>query len=526
MRTEGRGIMETIESRKTILSEVMKCEKEQLRYIAIDLKSFYASVECIERGLDPLQANLVVADPSRTDKTICLAVSPALKSCGIPGRPRLFEVIRQVREINVWRQQGAPGRKLTGSSIYPSELAKNPTLSLDYIVAPPQMAHYLKKSAEIYGIYLRYIAPEDIYPYSIDEVFIDAGSYLGPYGLTARQLAGKLIREVIKETGITATAGVGTNLYLAKVAMDIEAKHQEADEDGLRIAELDEKGYRRRLWNHTPITDFWRVGRGYAEKLAEYGLYTMGDVALCSVGKLDDVRDEELLYRLFGVNAELLIDHAWGWEPCTMQDIKEYKPKSNSVCSGQVLQCPYTFEKAAIVLREMVDDLALSLTGKGLSTNQLVLTVGYDGKNLSTLRDSERDRYGRQVPRHAHGTANLGKYTASATRFIEAIMSLYEKIVDRNLLIRRLTLSAEHVRMETEVAQEQEMEQIDLFTDYAAKERKREQEKKAEEKEKRLQKALLDIKGKYGKNAILRGTSFLEGATGRERNEQIGGHKA
>ncbi len=527
--------MEDIEGKDTVSKETAKHEKEQMRYIAIDLKSFYASVECIERGLDPLQANLVVADPSRTDKTICLAVSPALKSLGIPGRPRLFEVIQQVKEINVWRQRAAPGQKFAGSSIYVPELAENPALSLDYIVAPPQMAHYLRKSAEIYGIYLRYIAPEDIHPYSIDEVFIDAGAYLETYGLTARQLAGKMMREVIKETGITATAGIGTNLYLAKVAMDIEAKHQEADADSLRIAELDEMEYRRRLWSHTPITDFWRVGRGYAERLAEYGLYTMGDIALCSAGKLDSFRNEELLYRLFGVNAELLIDHAWGWEPCTMQDIKAYKPKSNSVCSGQVLQCPYTFEKAGIVLKEMADDLALSLAGKGLMANQLVLTVGYDIENIRRKRSrkeyaasggSERDRYGREVPRHAHGTANLGKYTASSVCFMEETMNLYERIVDQNLLIRRLTLSAEHVCMEAEVNQEPEMEQLDLFTDYAAKEREREQEKAAEDKERRLQKALLDIKEKYGKNAILRGTSFLEGATGRERNEQIGGHKA
>ena len=527
--------MEDIEGKGTVSKETAKQEKEQMRYIAIDLKSFYASVECVERGLDPLQANLVVADPFRTDKTICLAVSPALKSFGIPGRPRLFEVIQKVKEVNIWRKQAAPEREFTGSSIYAAELAVNPALSLDYIVAPPQMAHYLQKSAEIYGIYLRYIAPEDIHPYSIDEVFIDAGAYLTTYGLTARKLAGKLMREVLKETGITATAGIGTNLYLAKVAMDIEAKHQEADADGLRIAELDEVEYRRRLWSHTPVTDFWRVGRGYAEKLSRYGLYTMGDIALCSAGRLDSFRNEELLYKLFGVNAELLIDHAWGWEPCTMQDIKEYRPKSNSVCSGQVLQCPYIFEKAGIVLREMADDLALSLAGKGLAADQLVLTVGYDIENIrrksnrkeyATSGGSEKDRYGREVPRHAHGTANLGKYTASSTRFIEAAMNLYERIVERNLLVRRLTLSAEHVRMEAEVNQEPEMEQMDLFTDYAVLEKEKEQEKAAEDKERRLQKALLEIKGRYGKNAVLRGTSFLEGATGRERNEQIGGHKA
>ena len=383
-------------------------------YLAIDLKSFYASVECMERGLDPMDTNLVVADLSRTEKTICLAVSPSLKRYGIPGRARLFEVVQKVREANISRKQLAPGHYFSGKSSKDSELRSNPSLAIDYIVAPPQMAHYMKISSKIYEVYLKYVAPEDIHVYSIDEVFIDATSYLGTYQMTARELAMKMILDVLKTTGITATAGIGTNLYLCKVAMDIEAKHIPANENGVRIAELDEMSYRRSLWSHRPLTDFWRVGRGYANKLEENGLYTMGDVARCSIGGPNVLYNEDLLYRLFGVNAELLIDHAWGWEPCTIADIKAYKPENSSIGAGQVLQCPYTADKARLVVKEMADQLALDLVGKGLVTDQVVLTAGYDIENLKSAEfrknyhgEIKTDRYGRNIPKHAHGTAHL-----------------------------------------------------------------------------------------------------------------------
>lgn len=504
-------------------------------YLAIDLKSFYASVECIERGLDPMTTNLVVADQSRTDKTICLAVSPSLKGYGIPGRPRLFEVVQRVKTINEERKRTAPGHRLTGISWKAPELKASPTLAVDYLVAPPQMALYMQYSAKIYEVYLKYIAPEDIHVYSIDEVFMDVTGYLGTYGMTARELAAKMIRDVQETIGITATAGVGTNLYLAKVAMDIEAKHIQPDANGVRIAQLDERSYRQLLWSHRPLTDFWRVGQGYAKKLEENGLFTMGDIARCSIGKETDYYNEELLYRLFGVNAELLIDHAWGWEPCTIADIKAYKPESSSIISGQVLQCPYPFEKAELVAREMADMLALDLVEKGLVTNQLVLTVGYDIDNLRdpVLRgkykgEIKTDRYGRAIPKHAHGTVNLENYTSSTRQLTEAVTGLFERIVDKELLVRRLSISANHVLPEKEAEEKMEtgFEQLDLFTDYAALQKQKEEERAEAEREKKLQHAMLDIKKKFGKNAILKGMNLEEGATARDRNNQIGGHRA
>jgi DNA polymerase V len=496
-------------------------------YVAIDLKSFYASVECMQRGLDPMTTNLVVADASRTEKTICLAVSPALKSFGIPGRPRLFEVIQIVNRVNAQRKNNAPGRTLIGSSCNLPELNGNPSLALDYVIAAPQMAKYMEVSTQIYNVYLKYIAPEDIHVYSIDEVFIDVTSYLNTYQLSARELAMKMIRDVLSTTGITATAGIGTNLFLAKVAMDIVAKHIPADKDGVRIAELDEMGFRRQLWNHRPLTDFWRIGKGYARKLQEYRMFTMGDVARCSVD------NEDLLYRLFGVNAELLIDHAWGWEPCTIKEIKAYKPSSNSVGSGQVLQYPYDFEKAKLVVREMVDLLVLDLVDKGLVTDQIVLTVGYDIENLTDPERSKMytgevtiDHYGRRIPKHAHGTANIGRQTSSTMLITKAVMELFDRIVDPALLVRRVNMAANHVVTEDSVQKNDFVEQLDLFTDYSALEKQREEENAALEREKKLQKVELDIKKKFGKNAILKGMNLQDGATAKDRNRQIGGHKA
>lgn len=496
-------------------------------YAAIDLKSFYASVECIERGLDPMTTNLVVADPSRTEKTICLAVTPALKSYGVSGRARLFEVVQKVKEVNAERMRKAPGRRFTGSSADSTELLSSPALSLDYIVAPPQMAHYMECSAKIYETYLKYIAPEDIHVYSIDEVFIDLTYYLNTYKLTARELVMKIILDVLETTGITAAAGIGTNLYLAKIAMDIGAKRIPADKNGVRIAELDEMSYRRSLWSHRPIRDFWRVGRGYAAKLEAHGLYTMGDVARCSI------QNEDMLYKLFGVNAELLIDHAWGWEPCTIAEIKAYKPSTNSIGSGQVLQSPYTFEKAGVIVREMTDLLVLDLVDKGLVTDQMVLTVGYDIENL---KDPERrknykgpiskDHYGRgDVPKHAHGTANLGKPTSSTKQILDSVSALYDRIVDENLLVRRVNVTANHVAPKTSVPRGATFEQLDLFTDYAALQAKQEEEAAELEREEKQQEAIIKIKKKFGKNAILKGLNFEDGATTIDRNNQIGGHR-
>lgn len=498
-------------------------------YIAIDLKSFYASVECVERGLDPMTTHLVVADWSRTEKTICLAVSPSLKAYGLPGRARLFEVVQKVEEINALRRAKAPGRTFTGASADEPELRARPDLALGYVTAPPQMAHYMDVSTKIYQIYLRHIAPEDIHVYSIDEVFIDATGYLAASGLNARELAMKLILEVLNETGITATAGIGTNLYLCKVAMDIGAKHIQPDENGVRIAELDEMSYRRTLWAHRPLTDFWRVGRGYAKKLETHGLYTMGDIARCSIGKSTEFYNEELLYRLFGVNAQLLIDHAWGWESCTMADIKAYRPASNSLGSGQVLQCPYESEKAKLVLREMADQLALNLLEKRCVTDQLVLTVGYDINNLTRpeLRAQYHgpvsiDRYGRRVPKSAHGTAHLPRPSSSARQLIAAALELYERQVDERLLVRRLYLTACHVIPEAEAVKEAQWGQLDLFSDQNAAQ----SEQETLERERRIQETLLTIKKKFGKNAVLKGLDLEEGATARMRNDQIGGHKA
>lgn len=502
-------------------------------YVAIDLKSFYASVECLGRGLDPMTTNLVVADISRTEKTICLAVSPSLKTYGIPGRARLFEVVQKVKEANARRKRNAPGRILTGASYIDTELKASPSLAIDYITARPQMALYMQRSTEIYNVYLKYVAPEDIHVYSIDEVFMDVTNYLPYHKLTAREFTMKVILDVLKTTGITATAGIGTNLYLAKIAMDIEAKHIPADENGVRIAVLDEMSYRRSLWAHRPLTDFWRVGRGYAKKLEEHGLLTMGDVARCSIGKPGDYHNEELLYKLFGVNAELLIDHAWGWEPCTMADVKAYKPSENSIGSGQVLQHPYAFDKARLVVREMADLLVLDLVDKGLVTDQLTLTVGYDIDNLTDPQRKKKytgpvttDAYGRAVPKHAHGTANLGEQTSSTKLILDAISELFDRIVDKDLLVRRVNLTANRVADEAAAAKTAPAEQLDLFTDYSAKKEKQAEKEAELEREKNRQKAILKIQKKYGKNAILKGMNLEEGGMTKERNRQIGGHKA
>ena len=509
---------------------------ENKTYIAIDLKSFYASVECNERGLDPMTANLVVADSSRTQKTICLAVSPSLKQYGIPGRPRLFEVVQKVRDANAARRSKAPGRRFTGKSYDADELRRNPSLEIDYIVAPPRMAYYMEYSTLIYKVYLKHVAPEDIHVYSIDEVFIDATGYLNMNSLTGREFARMLIQDVLRTTGITATAGVGTNLYLCKVAMDIVAKHVEPDADGVRIAELDEMSYRKQLWHHRPITDFWRVGKGYARSLEKVGIYTMGDIAKCSTGNVNGYYNEALLYELFGVNAELLIDHAWGWEPCTIADIKAYRPEANSISSGQVLSCPYDFEKARLVVREMTDFLVLDLVERGLVTDQIVLTVGYDVANLTDPEIGRQykgevatDHYGRKVPKHAHGTANLGRYTSSTKRILDAVTGLYDRIVNPNLSVRRMYVVAGRVVKENEVRETPaQYEQLSIFDmeDAAEAERKKAEETAALAKEKKIQKAMIDIKKKHGKNAILKGMNFEEGATGKDRNRKIGGHKA
>lgn len=500
-------------------------------YIAIDLKTFYASVECVERNLDPLDTNLVVADPQRTEKTICLAVSPSLKAFGISGRARLFEVVQKVKEVNALRKSRLRNRQFTGSSYSAEELKNNESYELSYIIAPPRMSLYMKYSTQIYNIYLKYVAPEDIHIYSVDEVFIDAGAYLNTYKMTPHQLAMTMIKDVLESTGITATAGIGTNLYLCKIAMDIVAKHIPADKDGVRIAELDERSYREKLWGHKPITDFWRVGTGYASRLKEYGMYTMGDVARCSLGGEQDFYNEELLYKLFGVNAELLIDHAWGYEPCTIADIKQYKPESNSISSGQVLHCAYDYEKTRLVVCEMVDLLMLDLIDKGLVTDQLVLTVGYDIDNIATGRsvgeykgEVVKDRYGRKIPKHAHGTANLSRYTASVALATQAVTRLYDDIVDKRLLSRRINITANHVITEKEaVNKNSSYHQMDLFTDFINKDDNEEESAKLE-KEKKVLKTMVDIKKKYGKNAIVRGMNLKEGATAMDRNRQIGGH--
>ena len=473
-------------------------------YIAIDLKSFYASVECVERGLDPLTTNLVVADESRTEKTICLAVSPSLKAYGIPGRARLFEVVQKARKYK-----------------------------LSYVAAPPRMSLYMDYSSRIYKIYLKYIAPEDIHVYSVDEVFMDITHYLKTYGMTPEELANTIIKDVYETTGITATAGIGTNMYLCKIAMDIVAKHAEPDVNGARIAYLDEKLYRKMLWGHKPITDFWRVGRGYAKKLAEKGIYTMGDVARCSVGKPEDYYNEELLYKLFGINAELLIDHAWGYEPCTIADVKAYRPENNSLSQGQVLQCPYTSDKARLIVHEMADMLSLDLVDKRIVTDQIVLTIGYDIENLTNPLISSKykgdisiDVYGRKIPKHAHGTINLKRQTSSSNMIIDAALELYDRIINKSLLVRRINIVANHVINENDIKHEEQYEQLDLFTDYDEVLLKRKEEDEKLLRERKMQEAVLSIKKKYGKNAVLKGMNFEEGATAISRNSQIGGHKA
>lgn len=501
--------------------------KQQRTYLAIDLKSFYASVECVERKLDPLTTNLVVADVSRTEKTICLAVSPSLKQYGIPGRARLFEVVQRLREVNGRRRRLLPGGKFAGRSVSDVELRVHPDWEIDYLAAPPRMAHYIEVSTQIYGIYLKYIAPEDIHVYSIDEVFMDVTAYLRSYRMTAHELAMTIIRDVLRQTGITATAGIGTNMYLCKVAMDIMAKKLPADKDGVRIAELDEMSYRRLLWDHRPLTAFWRVGHGIAQRLAPYGIDTMGKIARCSID------NEELLYRLFGVNAELLIDHAWGWEPCTIDLVKAYRPESNSFSSGQVLQSAYDFGKARVVVQEMADQMALDLVAKRLVTDQVVLSVGYDVESL--LRPEVRmryqgpvstDHYGRQVPKHAHGTASLQQPTSSSRLITSAVSELFDRIVNRDLLVRRIGLSVGHVVDERQAMQDRKPEQLDLFIDYETLEAQKRKEREALAKERRMQEAQLKIKQRFGRNAILKGLNFEEGATARDRNNQIGGHKA
>ena len=496
-------------------------------YIAIDLKSFYASVECVERGLDPLTTNLVVADSSRTEKTICLAVSPSLKAYGIGGRARLFEVVQRLREVNSQRRQSLPNYRFTGKSVHDPELKAHPDWEIDYITAPPRMAHYIEFSTRIYQVYLKFIAPEDIHVYSIDEVFIDATNYLRHYEMTGKELARTMVMEVLKQTGITATAGIGTNMYLCKIAMDIMAKHIPADKDGVRIAELDEMSYRRQLWSHRPLTDFWRVGRGVAQRLAPYGIDTMGKIARCSI------EDEELLYQLFGVNAELLIDHAWGWEPCTIDLVKAYRPETHSLSSGQVLTCPYDAKKARVVIKEMADNMAMNLVSKRLVTDQIVLTIGYDAESLTnpTIKAKyngpvRTDHYGRAVPKYAQGTERLNRMTSSARLLIRATTSLFDRIVNPDLLIRRMNLTVNNVVDRSLARKKEAPVELDLFTDYEAVRQQKEAEEEALQKEQRMQEVLLNIKQRYGKNAILRGLNFEEGATAIERNKQIGGHKA
>ena len=496
-------------------------------YIAIDLKSFYASVECVERGLNPLTTNLVVADASRTEKTICLAVSPSLKKYGISGRARLFEVIQHVTQVNNERRIRLAGKSFTGKSVSDDELNSNPDLELDYIIAMPRMAHYIKYSTRIYEIYLKYVSENDIHVYSIDEVFMDVTNYLEYYKMSAHQLAMTIIREVLGQTGITATAGIGTNMYLCKIAMDIVAKHIPADKDGVRIAELDEMTYRRKLWDHQPLTDFWRVGRGIAQKLEKYGIRTMGQIARYSIDR------EELFYRLFGVNAELLIDHAWGWEPCTIDMVKAYRPENNSLCNGQVLSHAYDYKKARIVLMEMADAASLDLLDKHLVTDQLVLTVGYDTSSMADpyimkayQGEIKTDRYGRKVPKHAHGTANLKHFTSSSSIISKTATELYDRIVDHNLMIRRLSLTTNHVINEKQAKIKATSVELDLFTENEQNDRETQEENNRLKKERRIQKTLLEIKKKYGKNTILKGLNFEDGATARLRNNQIGGHKA
>ncbi len=508
------------------------------QYLACDLKSYYASCECVARGLDPLTTNLVVADESRTEKTICLAVTPSLKSYGISGRARLFEVVQKVKEVNAkrlynYRKQTRNYKfEFNDKSYLDTELKSNPALAVDFVIAPPRMSYYMKRSAEIYQIYLKYIAPEDIIVYSIDEVFIDLTPYLQTSKMTARELTMTIINDIFRTTGITATAGIGTNLYLCKIAMDIVAKKISADENGVRIAELDEMSYRRQLWEHTPITDFWRVGNGTARKLEQYGIYTMGDVARCSL-EPKGYRSEDMLYKVFGKSAELLVDHSWGYEPCTIDEIKKYRPETNSISTGQVLQVPYSYEKTKLVVREMTDLLSLDLVERGFVTNQIVLTIGYDIENLTDKQISSEykgevttDQYGRKTPKHAHGTINLDKYTSSTNKIVAAAMELFDRIIDKRLTSRRINVVACRVIHETEITSENQFEQLDFFSNYEEKQADKEKEEKALKKEKNMQKAIIELKNRYGKNAVLRGMNLEEGATTISRNSQVGGHKA
>lgn len=500
-------------------------------YLCHDCKAFYASIECIERGLNPLNTNLVVADASRTEKTICLAVSPSLKAYGVSGRPRLFEVIQKVNEINALRLFKMRKKEFSGGSYFDDELKAHPELQLQFIVAKPRMSLYMDYCTRIYNTYLKYIAPENIFAYSIDEVFIDVTHYLKTYKMTARELSMTMIKDVFKNTGITITAGVGTNMYLAKVAMDIVAKKCSPDENGVRIAELDEMSYREKLWNHRPLTDFWRIGKGYAKKLESRYIYTMGDIARCALDDTNSGRNEELLYKLFGVNTEILIDHAFGYEPVTLEQVKAYKPTENSISSGQVLQKPYDYGSARIIVTEMIDSLVLDLVDKGLVTNQIVLTICYDIENLTDTDIRNRyngeivtDGYGRSMPKHSHGTINIEEYTSSTRIITEKALELYDRIANKDLLIRKIGISANKVVSEQAVNDAPKFKQLDLFTDFESETEKAAMQKEALEREKGMQKTMLRIKKKYGKNAILKGTNFLENATMRDRNTQIGGH--
>lgn len=513
---------------------------EKIRqYVAIDAKSFYASVECVERHLNPLTTNLVVADESRTEKTICLAVSPSLKAHKVSGRARLFEVIQRMREVNrerlnagirsgvIRRDPETRKYQFSSSSFDAEAIEKDPTLEISYIIAPPRMRLYEEYSSRIYATYLKYVSPDDIIVYSIDEVFIDLTDYLHTYGMTAHELTMTMVRDVLYNTGITATAGIGTNLFLAKIAMDIEAKKAKPDKDGVRIASLDEMSYREKLWMHRPLTDFWRIGSGISRKLEAMQLYTMGDVARAS---LDPFR-ENMLYKTFGINAELIIDHAWGWEPVTVDVIKKYRPSTNSISSGQVLHCPYDFGKGRLIVREMTELLVLDLVRKNVVTKQIVLDIGYDRESLEGERGKKYsgpvavDHYGRRVPRHAHGTGNIDHYTSSTQAIMEAVLSVYDRVVDKNLLIRRVNIAACNLIPETEIP-EDKPEQLDMFTDYAALEQEKKARQIAEEKERRLQRVTLAIQDRFGKNAMLKGMNLMECGTTIERNGQIGGHKA
>ena len=493
--------------------------------MCIDLKSFYASVECRERGLDPIKTNLVVADSSRTEKTICLAVSPSLKSYGIPGRARMFEVVQKVKNVNYLRKRNNFNRKFSGKSVDNVELSNNKSLELDFIVAIPRMSLYIDYSNRIYNVYLKYIAPEDIYVYSIDEVFIDISNYLKIYKMTPEELVTKMINDVYMTTGITATAGIGSNMYLAKVAMDIVAKHVDANENGVRVGYLDEESYKEKLWDHRPLTDFWRVGKGYQKKLEQFGMYTMGDIARCSIN------NEDLLFRLFGINAELLIDHAWGVEPCSMRDIKNYKPSINTLGSGQVLHCPYDYIKTRLIVKEMTDLLVLDLVSKKKVCDQVILTIGYDIDNLTDPKISEIydgeitvDFYGREVPKHAHGTINLDYQTSSTDVIMKAVLVLFDKIIDKRLLVRRINLCFGRVIDKDKATKTRIIKQVDLFS---MDDKELVEDKVTNQKdEEKIQLVMLDLKKKFGKNAILKGMNLEEGGTTIERNNQIGGHKA